>query len=170
MREKIILTPAGPEDAERLHAMSVQAFLPLYERYHDDGTNPAKEPLSKIEAQLRDPASDWYIIRADGAAAGGVRVVREHTEEGAEICRISPLFVLPALQRRGIGSAVMQQLFARYGAGIWRLAAIRQETATRRFYERCGFRATGKELPVNERMTLMFYEKNGDTHDEQGFA
>lgn len=43
MKDAIILKLATVEDAQLLHKLQVEAFLPLYEKYHDDDMNPAKE-------------------------------------------------------------------------------------------------------------------------------
>lgn len=159
MRENITIKRAVPEQAELLHAMMVRAFLPLWEKYRDDSTSPAKEPLSKVAAQLRDPHSEWYLILRDGAEAGGVRVVRCEPENGVPVCRISPVFVLPELQGQGIGTAAMALLFGMYPAAVWRLSTIAQEPALRRLYAHCGFLPTGRETAAAENLTLIDLER-----------
>ena len=156
MSEEIQLVLAAEQDAEVLHEMKYEAFLPLYEKYHDDETSPVKETREKLFMKMRQEGSDYYLIKYREENAGGVRVVER--EEG--IFYISPVFILPQYQNRGICSAVIQMLFHQYPQAVtWRLDTILQESGNCHLYEKCGFVRTGKEKPVNERMTLVDYEK-----------
>jgi len=158
--QEITLTQATAADAQLIHAMQCEAFLPLYERYHDDATSPAKEPVGMVEARLRDKNTVYYMIAADSRTVGAVRVVNGGAANGKQIYRISPLFILPAFQNRGIGYSVLQTLFSRYNdADIWRLSTLKQEKGNCHLYEKCGFRKTGAEIPVNDCMTIIDYEK-----------
>ena len=78
-----------------------------------------------------------------------------------DLLRVSaPLFVLPEFQNRGIGQAVMQAIFDQYSqADVWRLSTIKQEKRNCHLYENCGFRISRPDEVVNERMTIVFYEK-----------
>ena len=44
----VTLKFATEKDVVLLHQMQREAFLPLYEKYHDDEMNPAKESLEKV--------------------------------------------------------------------------------------------------------------------------
>lgn len=48
MSDLIELKLITREDAECLHKLQIEAFMPLYEKYQDDATSPAKESLEKI--------------------------------------------------------------------------------------------------------------------------
>ena len=41
MNKDVTLILATEEDAQLLHKLKYEAFLPLYEKYHDDETSPA---------------------------------------------------------------------------------------------------------------------------------
>ena len=153
--KNIKLIPAKTEDALRIHEMKYEAFLPLYERYRDDETNPVKETVENVIDKLNSGNTDYYIIALDGTPVGAVRVV----DDGANVCRISPLFVLPAYQDQGIGCRVLQMLFEMYDAELWNLSTIKQEKGNCHLYEKCGFRRIGGKTQINERMTLVSYEK-----------
>ncbi len=154
--EEIQLVLAGEQDAEVIHQMKYEAFLPLYEKYQDDETSPVKETQEKVLLKIRREGSDYYLIRYRGDNAGAVRVV----ETAKDVFYISPVFILPRYQNRGICSAVIQMLFQKYPqAVVWRLDTILQEAGNCHLYEKCGFVRVGKEKPVNERMTLIDYEK-----------
>lgn len=45
MNDLIELKLITREDAECLHKLQIEAFMPLYEKYQDDATSPAKESL-----------------------------------------------------------------------------------------------------------------------------
>lgn len=151
----IELRRAGKQDAQCLWEMQVSAFTPLLRRYQDFSTNPACEPVDAVLNRIRQTHTDYYVIEKDGAAVGGVRVVRR---EGAR-CRISPLYVLPGHQRQGIAQNVMRQLEEMYPCVTWELNTILQETGNCRLYEKMGYRRTGEYEQINGQMTLVYYRK-----------
>lgn len=51
MNERIELVLATVDDAQ-LHQMKYEAFLPLYEKYHDEEINPVKDKIDKVICQL----------------------------------------------------------------------------------------------------------------------
>lgn len=156
----IELVRAELKDAELIHSMKYESFFPLYERYHDDATNPVSEPLSKVVRQLQEVRTDYWLIRHEDTIIGAVRVVSDGNVDGRNIYRVSPLFILPAHQNRGYGYAAMVALFAAYPqADIWRLSTIKQEKGNCHLYEKCGFCISSSEKVVNENMTLVFYQK-----------
>lgn len=156
--EEIRLVRATPADAENLHRMKHDAFWPVYERYHDDALSPALELLSKVKNQLEQPATDWYILRRGETDVGGLRIVREQTEEGLPGCRISPLFVLPEHQGQGVASAALKAAFALYPEAVrWRISAILQERGTVRLYERHCFRRTLTEPTAYPGMDIVHF-------------
>lgn len=48
MNDLIKLKLVTEDEAECLHRLQVEAFMPLYEKYQDDDTSPAKESLKKV--------------------------------------------------------------------------------------------------------------------------
>ena len=73
---------------------------------------------------------------------------------------MSPIFVLPEYQGRGIAQAVFQLIEKRYyDARIWELDTVLQEAGNCYLYEKLGYKKTGKRQIVNSRMTLVSYEK-----------
>ena len=154
------LVRAHSGDAHLIHRMKHTAFLPLYERYHDDGMSPALELLSKVKAQLDAPATDYYLIHAGNVPVGAMRVVRERTEDGLPCCRISPLFVLPEHQGHGYAQAAMTVAFGMYPeAAQWRLSTILQEHGNCRLYEKLCFRRTMTEPTPYPGMDIVYYTR-----------
>ena len=62
MNDLIELKLITREDAECLHKLQIEAFMPLYEKYQDDATSPAKESLETITKKIVDDNSDFYFI------------------------------------------------------------------------------------------------------------
>ena len=121
----IRLIKANAEDASLLHRLQREAFMPLYERYHDYETSPALETVSRVAEKISD--SDFLVIYLGDTPVGGVRVRR--FENDGEVARnISPLFVIPEYWDKGIGSEVMKVLFDIYSdADKWTLATIEED-------------------------------------------
>lgn len=162
----VTLIRATENDAELIHRMKYEAFLPIYEEYHDDEISPTREKIDKVIWQLTNPGSEYYLIQVGGENAGAVRVARKwEMVDGEKIIRpdknyISPIFILPRFQNGGVGQAVMNQLFEMYpNTKTWALDTIKQDARNCHFYERCGFMRVGEEKRVNERMSLVDYEK-----------
>lgn len=121
MREAVELVLATEKDAELLHQMKYEAFLPLYEKYHDDETSPVKESMEKAIKCIQMKNSDYHLIKLGNEFVGGVRIVEK--QEG--VFSISPMFILPEYQNRGIGYAAIQKVLALYPKAItWRLDSL----------------------------------------------
>lgn len=161
MKPNVTLIPASEQDAELIHRMKYEAFLPLYEIYRDDETSPAKESIEKVIWQLTHPNSHYHLIQADGETVGAVRV--RHTMEPDAPQKeehISPIFILPEHQNKGIAQIAMQKLFELYPqTDVWSLATIKQEARDCHFYEKLGFIKTGTETVINDKMTIIGYER-----------
>lgn len=162
MSDVIELRLVTEEEAESLHRLQVEAFMPLYEKYQDDETSPAKESIEKVTEKIVEDDSDFFFIEFNGERVGGVRV-RWH--QGKKVFKnvnwISPIFIIPEYQNKGIASRVIKKLFELYPDTIeWRLDTIKQETGNCHLYEKCGFVKVGKDKIVNEKMTLVDYVKN----------
>ena len=63
MREDVRLVLATETDAELIHQMKYEAFLPLYEKYQDDETSPAKEGMKSISKEEEKDCSASYGFR-----------------------------------------------------------------------------------------------------------
>lgn len=73
--------------------------------------------------------------------------------------RISPIFIMPEFQGRGIAQKALRLCEEAHGSGNWELDTILQEPKNCHLYEKMGYRRTGKTEVVNDRLTLVFYEK-----------
>ena len=152
---EITLRRAGPSDGEQLWALQRAAFLPLLEKYRDDDTSPAAQPLEGLLEKMERPGSVFFFILLDGEPVGGLCTARR--EEGV---RLSPLFILPEYQDRGYAQRAMALAEQLYPPGErWFLDTISQEAKLCHLYEKMGYRRYGEEKPLQEGMTLVHYEK-----------
>lgn len=153
---EVTLIRASMEDAETIWRMQRIAFAELLEKYQDLETNPGSEPLEKVQWRLSLPATYFYFIRVDGVNAGAIRVV--DNRDGSPK-RISPLFVMPEFRGRGAAQAAIREAERIHGSANWSLGTILQEKGNCRLYEKMGYVATGETRVINERMTIIAYEK-----------
>ena len=69
--------------------MQIETFLPLYEKYHDDKTSPAKEDINDILTKMEQQGSIYYQIACDDEIVGAIRI----RELGNKRSRVSPIFI-----------------------------------------------------------------------------
>jgi len=141
---EIDIRPARADEADTLLAIqreaAVDAFAHVYppERY----PFPDDEIRSGWAEALADPEIEVYVAEAGGRPVGSISVGDEY---------LRTLYVLPAYQGRGVGSALhdfaLERLRARgiRRAKLWTLDGNR---AGRAFYERRGWMLTSETRVV----------------------
>lgn len=154
---KVELLRANIGDAKDLHAMQIKAFKELLDKYQDFDTNPANESVEKVEARLKQDFTFYYFICVGQQKVGAIRIVDK--KEIGKNKRISPIFILPEFQGKGIAQEAIRLCEEVHGNGNWELDTILQESKNCHLYEKMGYRQTGKTEVINERLTLTFYEK-----------
>lgn len=153
----IELKKAEPQDCGQIHAMQVEAFAELLEKYRDAETNPGAESAEKVAMRMAQDTTDYYLILTEGTPIGAARVQRLPGND----CRISPIFILPAFQGRRYAQEAMRALERLYPqAKKWRLETIREEEKLCHLYEKLGYRRTGREEVLQPGMTIVCYEKS----------
>lgn len=153
----ITLERASEADANLLLELQARAFLPLLEKYQDTEHNPANETLERMLKRISNPKGCMHKIWADGRLAGAIGI--SWREEPSSLW-IGPLFVDPALQGQGIARQAMDLAMALYPeAAVWGLATLLEEERNCRLYEKMGFTLTDRRQRLNERATLVFYER-----------
>lgn len=155
---EVRLFRAGIENAKELHAMQVEAFRELLEKYQDYDTSPANERVEKVEERLKHKFTFFYFICVGKQKVGAVRVI--DTKEAGKNKRISPIFILPEFQGKGIAQKAIRLCEEIHGIESWELDTILQEERNCHLYEKMGYRQTGKTEAINEKLTLVFYEKS----------
>lgn len=154
---EVTLSRANMDDVEELHAMQVRAFKELLEKYQDFDTNPGNESVEKVGARLQQDFTFFYFICIGQQKVGAVRVVDQ--KESGKNKRISPIFILPEFQGKGIAQKAIRLCEEVHGSENWELDTILQEPQNCYLYEKMGYRRTGRTKVINERLTLVFYEK-----------
>ena len=154
---RIHLFRVGGESAELIWNMQVEAFTESYEKYRDTDTNPAAEPLEKVLQRLQQPFTYYYLIQCSAETVGAIRVVDR--KDGNSAKRISPIFVLPRCRNRRFAQQAIRAAERIHGCENWALETILEEPQLCRFYEKLGYRKTGKTEKINDRLTLVFYQK-----------
>lgn len=152
----IELSRATVNDAQQLWKMQVKSFQKLLDKYQDYETSPASEPIDKTINRLNQEDTYYYFICMNNVKVGAIRVIDSHTEKNK---RISPLFVLPEYQNKGIAQKVIELCEQIHGRDKWELDTILQETGNCYLYEKMGYHKTGKIEKINKKLTLVFYEK-----------
>ena len=159
MMNRVKLEEVREDEIEQLHHMQIESFMPLYEKYHDEGS-PAMESLERVKDRATQKNRKYYFIVKDGARVGAINIGKKPSDPEESCLYISPLFILPKYRNRGIGYVAIQKAFSLYpDAKVWKLDTILQEPGNCRLYEKCGFVRVGEEHIINDKMTLIDYEK-----------
>lgn len=153
----VSLLKANLEDAMTIHEMQINSFMPLLEKYQDYDTNPANEPLERVITRLNQSFTDYYLIKYFEHTVGAIRIVKL----GNKSYRVSPIFILPEYQGKGIAQKVFVRIEQLYpDADLWELDTIMQEEGLCYLYEKLGYEKTGETKAINDNITIVFYEKS----------
>lgn len=154
---EVKLLRAGIEDVEELYAMQIRSFRELLDKYQDFDTSPGCEPIDKIEFRLRQDFTYYYFICLGESKVGAIRIV-DRKEAGVNK-RTSPIFILPEFRGQKIAQRAIRMCEEVHGSQEWELQTILQEQKNCYLYEKMGYRRTGEEKVVNDKLTLTFYSK-----------
>ncbi|MBO4421483.1 MAG: GNAT family N-acetyltransferase [Lachnospiraceae bacterium] len=145
------------DEIPQMYEMQIESFMPLYEKYHDEGS-PAIESIDRVRGRAARPNRKYYFIVKDGARVGAINIGHNDPEE-KKVAFISPLFILPKYQNKGMGYVAIRKAFELLPeVTTWKLETILQEPANCHLYEKCGFVRVGEEKIINDKMTLIDYE------------
>jgi GNAT superfamily N-acetyltransferase len=152
----IRLEKATNIDAQAIFDIQVKAFKPLLEKYKDYQTNPANETVERVITRINNPNGGFYKIIVENNLVGAICA---RWKENFQFW-ISPMFILPAYQGKGIAQKVLGLVEEMYPqAGSWELATILEEERNCYLYEKMGYTKTGTQRKLNENTTLIFYKK-----------
>ncbi|MBR3393832.1 MAG: GNAT family N-acetyltransferase [Firmicutes bacterium] len=158
MNEEVVtLRPARREEIPKIWQMQLKAFEGLLEKYQDYDTNPAAESMEKIVRRFEMEGSTYYLIMAGMEEVGVIRIVDK--KDGSRK-RISPLWIMPAYRGKGYAQLAMIEAERIHGSDHWSLDTILQEKGNLHLYEKMGYHQTGKIEKINEKMDIVFYEKD----------
>ncbi len=154
---EISLVRVSASDAEELWRMQIDAFSGLLKQYQDFDTNPGNEPVEKVRMRLNQHFTYFYFIYMDDVKVGAIRIVDK--KEAGQKKRISPIFVIPEYRNRGTAQRAIRIAEELHGSDSWELATIFQEKGNCYLYEKMGYHLMEKRERINDKLTLVFYEK-----------
>ncbi len=159
----ITIKNTEPCEAEALVRIQQAAFMPLYEKYRDEGSpalRGADELLSRMTSDYR-----VFTILCDEEMVGGIfyRLHGKYTSEKFlgegeyYLCRI---WIDPTYQNKGIAAAAIllcerefpdaQRFFVDFPIDMEK---------NKRCYQKVGFCDTGERRPVSQELTLALNKK-----------
>jgi GNAT superfamily N-acetyltransferase len=129
------LRSARPDEADTLLAIQREAAVAAFAHVYPPDLYPfPDDAIREVWAEaLADPEVEVYVAEVDGVAVGAVSVGKGY---------LSTLYVLPANQGTGVGSALHDLALERLRALGFREAklwTLEQNDSGRRFYERRGW-------------------------------
>lgn len=145
------------DNIEDVWKMQIEAFSELLEKYKDYNMSPAAESFDKVLARFEQPWTAYYFIMADNSRVGAVRVIDK--KDGSRK-RISPIWIMSEFRNKGYAQQAIEELERLYGSDNWCLDTILQEKGNIHLYEKVGYHRTGKVEHINERMDIVFFEKD----------
>ena len=154
----IKLTKAKFEDLDTILQMQKEAFSELYAKYQDTKTSPATEKYENILFRFNQPETTYYFITANDEKVGVIRIV--YCKDGVTRKRISPIFIMPEYRNQGYAQQAIKEAERIHGSLNWKLDTILQEEVNCYLYEKLGYHQTGKTEQINDKMTIVFYEKD----------
>lgn len=154
---EVSLIAAGRDDVETIWKMQIKAFSELLDRYQDYDTSPAAESLEKVMARFEQPWTTYYFISNGNENVGVIRIVDK--KDGSRK-RISPVWIMPEHRNKGYAQAAITAAEEKYGPDHWCLDTILQESGNIYLYEKMGYHRTGKTEKINDRMDIVFFEKD----------
>lgn len=152
----ITLKKAIQSDAKAIFDIQKKAFLPLLETYKDYDTNPANEKINRVISRIHHPNGGFYKIMYDNLLVGAICI---YAVEETQFW-ISPMFILPHYQGKGIAQKVIrlaEEMFPE--ATSWELKTLLEEKRNCYLYEKMGYIRIGERRNLNEKATLVHYQK-----------
>ena len=154
----IKLIAANLEDLNTILQMQKEAFSELYAKYQDTETSPSTEEYEDILFRINQTETTYYFITADNVKVGVIRIV--DCKDGVTRKRISPIFIMPEYRNQGYAQQAIKEAERIHGKNHWKLDTILQEKGNCYLYEKLGYHQTGKTEQINDKMTIVFYEKD----------
>lgn len=144
------------QDLQLLYDMQIESFKSRLEKYMDYDMSPGNETIEHIIKKYNQGFTTYWLIRRYGKTVGGVRIVNK----GNGCYRVSPIFILPFEQGKGIAQETFRLLEEFYQDSTkWELDTILEEKGNCYLYEKLGYKKTGKIEIIKDGMTIVYYEK-----------
>jgi ribosomal protein S18 acetylase RimI-like enzyme len=150
------IRPADPDDAALLADLGARTFRETFEgicspqdleQFLEDTYSEAKQ-----RAELVDPARPAWVLELEGIPAGFLQLRLGHREPwvtGQHPVELQRIYVLRALQARGLGAALMRTALDQarsWGADFLWLGVWEHNEKALAFYARHGFHEAGDHV------------------------
>ncbi len=152
------------EDVDALTAIQQNAFLPLYEKYHDAG-NPCLRDERDILCRLNNPKFLYLTILFDEKIVGGILYRIKGSTPFVKNLRwgkyyLGRVYISPEHQNKGIATeAILQsENFLKKPRKLY-VDFPEDLDKNRKCYVKCGYRDTGKRLEAEPGLILACFEK-----------
>lgn len=160
----ITLRETTIEDVNALTAIQQNAFLPLYEKYHDAG-NPCLRDERDILCRLNNPKFLYLTILYDEKIVGGILYRIKGSTPFVKNLRwgkyyLGRVYISPEYQNKGIATdAILQsEKFLKKTRKIY-VDFPEDLDKNRKCYTKCGYKDTGKRLEIEPGLILACFEK-----------
>ena len=151
------LIKATRSDMETIWRMQIKAFSELLKKYQDYDVSPASESFERIIEKYEIQGSFYYFISDNNVNVGVIRILDK--QDGSRK-RISPIWIMPEYRNKGYAQIAIKEAEKIHGAEHWNLDTILQEKGNLYLYEKMGYHQTGRTEKINERMDIVYYEKD----------
>ena len=132
-----------------------KGFKETLKRYRDYKTSPATEGFISFYHKFTKQAVDNYWVTINDKIAGALCVVSK-----PDCIWVGRFYILPEFRNKGIGQQVLLLAEGLYSnAKRWRLDTIFEEKNNVHLYQKLGYREYGERKIVNNKMTLIKFEK-----------
>ncbi|MEE1139589.1 MAG: GNAT family N-acetyltransferase [Acutalibacteraceae bacterium] len=152
------------EDVNALTAIQQNAFLPLYEKYHDAG-NPCLRDERDILCRLNNPKFLYLTILSDEKIVGAILYRIKGSTPFVKNLRwgkyyLGRVYISPEYQNKGIATeAILQsENFLKKPRKLY-VDFPEDLDKNRKCYTKCGYRDTGKRLETEPGLILACFEK-----------
>lgn len=158
------------QDAPVLSEIQKQAFLPLYEKYHDKG-NPCLRGVEDISMRLNHPSFRYFTILEDEEIVGGILYKCKgkgmfFDSLGDGEYYLQRVYIKPEKQCKRIAQRAILLCEEALGDAAYVMVDFPEDLAkNRRCYEKAGFCDTGKRMEVEPGLILACFEKRKKEYD-----
>jgi ribosomal protein S18 acetylase RimI-like enzyme len=147
-----LIRPAVPDDAPAIATIHAETWRVAYrgllpDAYLDDLTPDSRLPMWQEILSGRHPQIQVWVVTIDDTVAGFASTNPARDEPGTG--ELATIYMHPDWMHRGIGRILLAHAesgLVAQGFTVARLAVLRDNHSTRRFYERAGWTTDGTEL------------------------
>lgn len=141
-------------DLPEILALQHLAYQSEAKLFSNQDIPPLRQTLEDLMAEYQKSGVSFWKVVSQGRIVGSVRI-----EKKQETVFIGKLMVLPAYQKQGIGSQMMEMVEKSHPDCRMELFTSTRSIANIRLYEKLGYRKF-RNQKINEELTLVFMEKN----------